>query len=117
MEIRVWAMTLLALVGFIFLIGWLITLKAPSPLVVHTDAEVAAMHAPTMVAGKQYWVDMPDKRHILINYKGTVPNFGALPTQPPGGANNAAYVDLATGNTWIWTVPVGASNIPQWIDP
>jgi hypothetical protein len=119
MEIWNWARTALLLIGFLGLIGWLCSLRPKSPLVVHTDAEVAAMH-PTpdvMVPGNQYWVVLPDARKILINFKGTVDHACNLPKQPPGGANNAMYTETATGNNWIWTVPIGASNTPQWIDP
>lgn len=69
-----------------------------------------------MIPGHPYWVTMPDGRSIKINFKGTVSDYMHLPIQPSGGANNAAYHTL-NGNTWIWTVPVGASNVPQWIDP
>jgi hypothetical protein len=70
-----------------------------------------------MLSGNQYYVTMPDGRHILINYKGWVEHANNLPAQPKGGANNAAYTDTATGHMWIWTVPAGTSNVPQWIDP
>ena len=70
-----------------------------------------------MVSGNQYCVTMPDGRHILVTYKGWVDHAANLPKQPLGGANNAAYTETATGHTWIWTVPAGPSNLPQWIDP
>jgi hypothetical protein len=70
-----------------------------------------------MLSGNQYYVTMPDGRHLLVNYRGTVDHACNLPTQPKGGANNAAYTELATGNTWVFTVPAGPSNVPRWIDP
>lgn len=98
-------------------------ITAKSTSLNQTGYRIASMGAPNpppapraMLTGR-YWVEMPDGRRILINYHGSVANFASLPVQPPGGANNAAYTDLATGNTWIWTVPAGASNIAQWIDP
>jgi len=70
-----------------------------------------------MVSGNQYYVTMPDGRHLLVNWKGWVEHASNLPRQPKGGANNAAYTEAATGHMWIWTVPAGTSNIPRWIDP
>jgi hypothetical protein len=70
-----------------------------------------------MLSGRQYYVSMPDGRRLLINYRGVVDHAYELPKQPLGGANNAAYTETATGSTWIWTVPAGASNVPRWIDP
>jgi hypothetical protein len=70
-----------------------------------------------MLSGRQYWVSMPDGRHLLINYKGWVDHACNLPRQPKGGPNNAAYTEAATGHTWIWTLPAGTNNIPHWIDP
>jgi hypothetical protein len=61
-----------------------------------------------------YWVNLPDGRHILVNYRGEVPDVWALP--PQHGINNAMYHDLESGHDWIWTVPIN-SNIPMWIDP
>jgi hypothetical protein len=72
---------------------------------------------PRAIPTGRYWVDLPDGRHILVNYRGTVASFASLPPQPPGGANNAMYTDRLTGISWIWTVPAGASNVPTWIDP
>jgi hypothetical protein len=69
------------------------------------------------VPGTQYRVSMPDGRTILVNFKGWVDHACNLPRQPAGGANNAMYFDSKTGVGWIWTVPVGASNVPRWIDP
>lgn len=69
-----------------------------------------------VVTPGRYTVNMPDGRRIIINYKGEVNSFSELPPQPKL-ANNAAYKDLSTGLTWIWTVPAGASNTAQWIDP
>jgi hypothetical protein len=70
-----------------------------------------------MLSGRQYFVSMPDGRHLLVNWRGWVDHACNLPKQPLGGANNAAYTDAATGHTWIWTVPAGPSNVPRWIDP
>ena len=70
-----------------------------------------------MFSGRQYFVNMPDGRHLLVNYRGWVDHACNLPKQPVGGANNAAYTESATGHTWIFTVPAGASNVPRWIDP
>ena len=70
-----------------------------------------------MISGNQYYVTMPDGRHLLVNYKGWVDHACNLPRQPKGGANNAAYTEAATGHMWIWTVPAGTNNVPQWIDP
>jgi hypothetical protein len=70
-----------------------------------------------MLSGNQYTVTMPDGRTILVNYRGFVDHACNLPRQPRGGANNAMYTDRATGLNWIWTVPQGPSNVPQWIDP
>jgi hypothetical protein len=70
-----------------------------------------------MLSGRQYFVNMPDGRRLLVNYRGWVDHACNLPSQPLGGANNAAYTDSATGHTWIWTVPAGVSNVPRWIDP
>jgi hypothetical protein len=109
----------------------------PAPAAVSTPAIIAPAPAPPiksvpraepvsgplttsgqpMISGRQYLISMPDGRHILVNYKGWVDHACNLPRQPKGGANNAAYTELATGNTWVWTVPAGASNVPQWIDP
>jgi hypothetical protein len=122
LEIWHWTKTVLAIGAFLFVIGWLCSLKSPIGPAPHTDAEVAAMHpvvpeTPAMVAGNQYWVTLPDGRKILVNFKGSVDHACNLPKQPAGGANNAMYVDRATGTDWIWTVPAGASNVPTWIDP
>lgn len=70
-----------------------------------------------MLSGSQYYVAMPDGRHLLVNYRGWIDHACNLPRQPKGGANNAMYTDQATGINWIWTVPVGTSNVPRWIDP
>jgi hypothetical protein len=70
-----------------------------------------------MTPGNRYWVDLPDGRRIVVNYRGSVDSYWTLPCQPAGGANNAMYTDLDSGLSWIWTVPAGASNVPQWIDP
>jgi hypothetical protein len=82
-----------------------------SPLTVRRAELVVAQ------AAQSYWAQMPDGRRIVIHYCGEVADYAHLPVQPVGGANNVAYHTRADGNTWIWTVPVGASNIPQWIDP
>lgn len=68
-----------------------------------------------MIAGRQYHVGMPDGRNILVNYKGWVPHAFNLPRQH--GINNAAYTEVATGHTWVWTVPATGPNVPQWLDP
>ena len=70
-----------------------------------------------MLSGRQYYVSMPDGRHLLVNYKGWIDHACNLPKQPKGGANNAADTDQATGHTWIYTVPAIGPNVPQWIDP
>jgi hypothetical protein len=70
-----------------------------------------------MLSGNQYYLTMPDGRRLLVNYLGSVDHACNLPRQPKGGANNAAYTELATGNTWVYTVPAGVSNVPHWIDP
>jgi hypothetical protein len=66
-------------------------------------------------AGNSYWVQMPDGRRIVVNYMGEIADYAHLPLQH--GVTNAAYHTRADGATWIWTVPVWASNVPQWIDP
>jgi hypothetical protein len=66
-------------------------------------------------AGTSYWAQMPDGRRIVINYQGEVADYAHLPVQV--GITNAAYHSRADNATWIWTVPAGASNVPQWIDP
>jgi len=68
-----------------------------------------------MLSGHQYYINMPDGRHLLVNYKGYVPHASDLPRQH--GINNAMYTDAATGVDWIWTVPATGPNVPQWIDP
>jgi hypothetical protein len=89
----------------------------PSPPSPETaPAAAARLTLKDMIPGNQYWVDLPDGRHIKINYQGYRDYFSQLPVQPAGGANNAAYRTY-DGSLWIWTVPVGPSNIPQWIDP
>jgi hypothetical protein len=70
-----------------------------------------------MVPGRAYWVDLPDSRHLKVNFKGWVNHACNLPKQPPGGANNAMYTDLSTGVSWVWTVPAHGPNTPRWIDP
>jgi hypothetical protein len=65
--------------------------------------------------GTSYWATLPDGRRIVINYMGEVADYQHLPVQ--AGITNAAYRSRADGNTWIWTVPAGASNVPEWIDP
>jgi hypothetical protein len=69
----------------------------------------------SMLSGRQYWMTMPDGRNLLVNWQGFVDHACNLPRQR--GINNAAYTELATGLTWIWTVPAAGANIPQWIDP
>jgi hypothetical protein len=120
--------------GFIWLFTHLSTNQFPAPEPPKEDhfiapSEPAAqagridpgvpnmVNSDDMIPGRAYWVDIPDGRHILINYRGTVPFANALPRQPAGGANNAAYYDSKSGNLWIWTVPAGTSNVPMWIDP
>jgi hypothetical protein len=94
-------------------------IPSPAPIVPRAEPVTGPMttEGTPMVSGNQYYVTMPDGRHILVNYKGWIDHVCNLPRQPRGGANNAAYTDVATGLTWIWTVPTGTSNIPQWIDP
>ena len=72
-----------------------------------------------MLSGHQYYVTMPepDGRHLLVNFMGSVDHACNLPRQPKGGANNAAFIETATNHLWIYTVPAGISNVPQWIDP
>jgi hypothetical protein len=89
----------------------------PVPIVPRADPVVGPLTtggAP-MLSSNQYYVRMPDGRNLLVNYKGWVDHACNLPRQPKGGANNAAYTEAATGHTWIWTVPAGTSNVPQWI--
>jgi hypothetical protein len=82
-----------------------------------TPSPTPAPSPPQWIPGTQYRVAMPDGRTILVNFKGWVDHACNLPRQPAGGANNAMYFDSATGIGWIWTVPVGPSNVPRWIDP
>ena len=94
-----------------------------APVPVHTVPRAEPVPGPVtttgqpMLSGNQYTVTMPDGRTILVNYRGFVDHACNLPRQPRGGANNAMYTDRATGLNWIWTVPQGPSNVPQWIDP
>jgi hypothetical protein len=60
---------------------------------------------------------MPDGREIAAIFKGWVLHASDLPKQPAGGANNAMYIETATGHGWVWTIPASGSNIPRWIDP
>jgi hypothetical protein len=89
----------------------------PAPALHRADLVSNPWVAPRAIPTGRYWLNLPDGRHILVNYRGEVADYAHLPAQPPGGANNAAYYDQGTGNTWIWTVPAGASNVAQWIDP
>jgi hypothetical protein len=99
----------------------------PAPIVPKAEPPIAPKAEPVsgplttagqpMLSGRQYFVSMPDGRHLLINWHGWVDHACNLPKQPLGGANNAAYTDSATGHTWIWTVPATGTNVPRWIDP
>jgi hypothetical protein len=89
----------------------------PVPVVPRATQVTDAYGKPliTMLAGHRYSLNLPDGRQIKVNFKGYVDHACNLP--PQHGINNAAYTDKATGLTWIWTVPAGVSNVPQWIDP
>jgi hypothetical protein len=83
----------------------------------HPAPQPTPQPTPQWVVGTQYWVKMPDGRTILINFKGWVDHACNLPRQPAGGANNAMYIESATGTSWVWTIPASGSNVPRWIDP
>jgi hypothetical protein len=88
---------------------------APRAALVKSPPRVRRAELVVPQAGNSYWVQMPDGRKIVINYMGELLDKAHLPVQH--GITNAAYHTLADNSTWIWTVPVGASNIPEWIDP
>jgi hypothetical protein len=88
---------------------------APRATLVKSPPRVRRAELVIPQTGQSYWVNMPDGRHIVIHYLGEVSDYAHLPVQH--GVTNAAYHTIADGSTWIWTVPVGASNVAQWIDP
>jgi hypothetical protein len=75
---------------------------------------LSAMPAGALLVGHTYPMTLPDGRHGVARYLGTVATRAQLPLTL--NRLGDMCLNIQSGICFVWTIPIAASS-PQWIDP